>query len=264
MTFAFLERRACDLFYAAFPRARKHRAEMDFWRGLFTASGGSLWNGHFEPLLTTVYDLAPIDFCGKRILDVGRGPCGSLEWAAMAAERVGLDPLARRYMTLGTAKHAMRHIAAPSERIPFPNEYFDIVSCLNALEHVDSFDKTIAEIKRVTRNGGLFLVSVEIDHLPTVCEPLVISESDMAKLAPEFRTISSFKVGTPEDHDLHGAVLCREPTHQAGKPGIYVARMQRQQGYITFPYANPSPHALDISAYETMLSLLPEGRFAFD
>jgi hypothetical protein len=49
----------------------------------------------------------------------------------------------------------------------------------------------------------------------------------MAGLAPEFKTISAFKVGTPEDHDLHGAVLCREPDYETGKPGVYVAKMQR-------------------------------------
>lgn len=146
----------------------------------------------------------------------------------MAAERVGLDPLARKYRALGTHKHAMRYVAARSERIPFSNGYFDIVSCLNALDHVDNFARTIAEIKRVTRSGGLFLVSVEIDHLPTVYEPLSISERDMTRLAPEFKTISTFKVATPEDHDLHGAVLCREPPYLPGKPGVYVAKMQRQ------------------------------------
>jgi ubiquinone/menaquinone biosynthesis C-methylase UbiE len=223
-----LRRRARDWLCAIFPRVHKHRAELDFWQTLFALSNGRLWNGHFEPLMTTVYDLEPNDFRGKKVLDIGCGPCGSLEWANIAAERVGLDPLAKKYMRLGAAKHAMKYVAAPSERIPFSNGYFDIVCCLNALDHVDSFEGTIAEIKRVTRTGGLFLVSVEIDHLPTVCEPLCLSESDMAKLAPEFRTISSFKVGTPDDHDLHGAVLCREPAHQAGKPGVYVAKMQRR------------------------------------
>jgi SAM-dependent methyltransferase len=222
-----LKRRTLELIDTAFPTARKHRAELNFWQELFTASGGTLWNGHFEPLFTTVYDLEPAEFRGKRILDIGCGPCGSLEWATMAAERVGLDPLARKYKALGIDKHRMRYVAARSERIPFPDGYFDIVSCLNALDHVDNFDKTIAEIKRVTRRGGLFLVSVEINHPPTVYEPLAISESDMARLAPEFKTISAFKVGTPEDHDLHGAVLCREPDYETGKPGVYVAKMQR-------------------------------------
>jgi SAM-dependent methyltransferase len=223
----YLKRHALELIDAAFPTARKHRAELNFWNEIFAVSGGSLWNGHFEPLLTTVYDLAPAEFRGKRILDVGCGPCGSLEWATMAAERIGLDPLARKYKPLGIDKHAMRYIRARSERIPFSDGHFDIVSSLNALDYADNFDRTIAEIKRVTRKGGLFLVSVEIDHPPTVYEPLSISERDMAKLAPEFNIISAFKVGTPGDHDLHGAVLCREPAYQAGKPGVYVAKMQR-------------------------------------
>ena len=50
----------------------------------------------------------------------------------------------------------MKYIAAPSERIPFPDGYFDIVMCLNALDSVDDLNKTIAEIKRITRKGGLF------------------------------------------------------------------------------------------------------------
>jgi ubiquinone/menaquinone biosynthesis C-methylase UbiE len=103
------------------------------------------------------------------------------------------------------------------------------LSCLNALDHVDNFDRTIAEIKRVTKKGGLFLLSVEIDHLPTATEPLVITEGDMTKLTPEFRLLSSFKVATPENHDLHRTVLDRQPPHQAGKAGVYVAKMQRQQ-----------------------------------
>jgi ubiquinone/menaquinone biosynthesis C-methylase UbiE len=126
MALPFL-RQALDLFHATFPNVRKHRAELDFWRGLFKLESGTLWNGHFEPLLTGVYGLTRNDYCGKKILDVGCGPCGSLEWATMAAERVGIDPLARKYMKLGAAKHAMSYVAAPSERIPFSNGYFDIV-----------------------------------------------------------------------------------------------------------------------------------------
>jgi hypothetical protein len=84
----------------------------------------------------------------------------------------------------------------------------------------------------VTKPGGLFLVSVEIDHRPTATEPLVITEGDMTTLIPEFRILSSFKVATPENHDLHRAVLDRLPAHQPGKPGVYVAKMQRQWNSI--------------------------------
>lgn len=74
MALTFPKCRARDLIYAAFPKARKYRAELNFWQELFTAWGGSLWNRHFEPLFTSVYDLEPVDFCGKKILDIGCGP----------------------------------------------------------------------------------------------------------------------------------------------------------------------------------------------
>ena len=226
MIVSLLKRCARRLFIAAFPTAYKRQSEMAYWTGRFKAENGTLGNSHYEPLFTTVYDLTRYDYKDKRIIDIGCGPRGSLEWATMAAERVGLDPLVNKYLGLGASKHAMKYIAAPSERIPFPDGYFDIVTCLNALDHVDDLNKTIAEIKRITRKGGLFLVSVEIDHPATATEPVVISEQDMDKFSPEFETVSSFKVGTPDDHNLHRAVQ-QQHFYEFGKPGVYVAKMRR-------------------------------------
>jgi SAM-dependent methyltransferase len=227
MIVSLLKRCAWPLLIAAFPNAYKHRSEMAYWTERFKAENGTLSNSHYEPLFTTVFNLTRDDYKDKRVTDIGCGPRGSLEWATMAAERVGIDPLANKYLALGASKHAMKYVAAPSERIPFPDGYFDIVTCLNALDHIDDLNETIAEIKRITRKGGLFLVSVEIDHLATATEPVVISERDMDRFSPEFETVSSFKVGTPDDHNLHQAVQSRQPFYEFGKPGIYVAKMRR-------------------------------------
>ena len=215
------------LFLATFPKAFKQHSELAYWKGRVRAEQGALNNAHYEPLFTTVYGLTRDDYKDRKVIDIGCGPRGSLEWATMAAERVGLDPLASKYLGLGASNHAMKYVEASSEHIPFADGYFDIVTCLNALDHVDDFDATMAEIKRVTRRGGLFLVSVEIDHPATGTEPLSISEQDMQRFSPEFATVSSFKVGTPQDHDLHGAVRRRQPSYQVGKPGIYGAMMRR-------------------------------------
>ncbi len=67
---------------------------------------------------------------GKRVLDLGCGPRGSLEWAERAAERVGLDPLADEYQRLHSREHAMTYVAAPAEAIPFPDSHFDVVSTI--------------------------------------------------------------------------------------------------------------------------------------
>jgi ubiquinone/menaquinone biosynthesis C-methylase UbiE len=179
-------------------------------------------------LYTEVYNLQRKDYNAKRILDIGCGPCGSLEWADMATQRVGLDPLMPKYLKLGALGHKMEYITAGSENIPFPDGYFDIVTCLNALDHVDDLDATIREIKRITKQGGFFLLSVEIDHPPTATEPITVNDSALRKFGPEFEMVSEFRVGTPRDHNLHHAVRTRSPGYVTGQPGIYVARYLRR------------------------------------
>jgi ubiquinone/menaquinone biosynthesis C-methylase UbiE len=210
-----------------FPTAYKRRQELAYWTGRYSAENQTLRNGHFETLYTTVYGLTRGDYEGKAVLDIGCGPGGSLEWADMTKRRVGLDPLAPEYLKLGADRHRMEYCAAPSERIPYENGAFDIVTCLNALDHVDDFDKTVCEIKRVTRTGGLFLLSTEIDHPPTDLEPVTISIEKLRSFRPEFDVLSERVVGTPPDHDLHGAVVSGVPAYEAGMPGIYVAKMRR-------------------------------------
>ena len=94
-------------------RARmKQTAEMDFWRGVFRRDGGRPGNGHFAGLFQQTFDLTGDFYRGKRLLDVGCGPAGSLEWATMAAERVGVDPLVGRYRRLGIDERRMRYVEA--------------------------------------------------------------------------------------------------------------------------------------------------------
>jgi SAM-dependent methyltransferase len=211
-----------------FPSALKRRSELDYWRGQYSGENSRLSNSHYEPLYTEVYGLQRKDYNAKRVLDIGCGPRGSLEWADMTAQRVGLDPLVPAYLKLGANKHKMKYAASRSENIPFPDAHFDIVACLNALDHVDDLDTTIREIKRVTKRGGFFLLSVEIDHPPTPTEPITINDATLGKLTPEFQVVSEFRVGTPSDHDLHRAVLTRSCTYVAGQPGIHVARYVRR------------------------------------
>ena len=125
----------------------------------------------------------------------------------------------------------MEYVAAGSENIPFPDGHFDIVTCINALDHVDNLDATIREIKRVTRQGGFFLLLVEIDHPPTSTEPITITDIGLRKLGPEFEVVSQFRVGTPSDHNIHGehgAVRTRSPVYVTGQPGIHVGRYLRR------------------------------------
>jgi SAM-dependent methyltransferase len=152
----------------------KEFIELRYWTER-QATEGVLENSYYAEFYTRSFDLDPLFYAGKRILDIGCGPRGSLEWADMAAERVGLDPLAEKYLELGADAHQMTYVASGSESIPFPDDHFDVVCSFNSLDHVADLDQTVREITRVICPGGLFLLLTDVNHDPTLCEPISLS-----------------------------------------------------------------------------------------
>jgi SAM-dependent methyltransferase len=217
------------------PAARasfKRYHELRYWRGVtrpIRHDSAKLEHerSHYETFFTTFFGLTKADYVGKRLLDIGCGPCGSLEWADGASERVGLDPLAEDYKKLVGDSHRMTYAAAPSEAIPFPDGHFDSVSTFNSLDHVDDVDATIAEIRRVTAPGGRVLLIVEIGHIPTPTEPHHLDESIALKFGPDFAIDSLRTFGVRADHNVYASMLDGVP-YVAGKPGILAARLERK------------------------------------
>lgn len=166
----------------------KESHELKYWRER-KAAEGTLSNAHYKYFYTEHFALSDAFYEGKKVLDIGCGPRGSLEWATMTAKRVGVDPLADRYRELGTDKHAMEYVAVPSEAIPFPDAQFDVVCTFNSLDHVADVDLTIQEIKRLTRPGGLCLLMVEVNHPATAWEPHTLSPTIVDHFAPEFQCL---------------------------------------------------------------------------
>jgi ubiquinone/menaquinone biosynthesis C-methylase UbiE len=132
---------------------------------------GALHNAHYQYFYTTYFDLSDSFYTSKSILDIGCGPRGSLEWATMAAERIGVDPLADKYLKLGAGHHEMTYKKAYLEDLPFPGNHFDVVCSFNSLDHVENLRKSTREITRVVKPGGLFLLIVDIHNYPTPTEP---------------------------------------------------------------------------------------------
>jgi SAM-dependent methyltransferase len=50
-------------------------------------------------------------------------------------------------------------VVADAHSLPYANEYFDVVCCLEMLEHDSNFFQTIAEIQRVLKRDGYLLLS---------------------------------------------------------------------------------------------------------
>ena len=207
----------------------KEAAEYYYWRGRRRIEG-ELSGPHYRPMFTELFGLDMRDYEGKQILDVGCGPRGSLEWADMAAERVGLDPLADSYRRLGTDRHAMSYVKAEAEDMPFDNGHFHVVSAFNALDHVEHLARAEAEIGRVCAPGGLFLLLVEIDHGPTWTEPQTMSSDVLERLAPAFEAerVRRFEIGPGGINGSALAGVAYDEADPRPRPSVLVVRFRRR------------------------------------
>src|SRR3954452_11294471 len=116
----------------------------------------------FGYMRSVVIDALGLDTRGLRILDVGCG--GGLlaeEFAELGCAVTGVDPSSE---SLEVARsHArergfdIEYRQASGEELPFGDREFPAVYCCDVLEHVDDVARTIAEIARVLRPGGVFL-----------------------------------------------------------------------------------------------------------
>ncbi len=171
----------------------KNKSELLYWK-IVRLFDNSLSNQHYQKYFTHYFGLTEQDYKSKKILDIGCGPRGSLEWCNNSDIAIGLDPLADKYKELNSNFSVMKLVKANAEFIPFKDFAFDIVTSFNSLDHVDEVDKTIFEIKRVTKKGGLFLLITDCCHKATLTEPQNFGWEIVEKFYPEFQTIEGKKL----------------------------------------------------------------------
>jgi SAM-dependent methyltransferase len=207
-------RRITELpFDLLFPERVKDVRELAYWKDV-AAKEGKLNNGHYSYFYTSFFGLAP-DFYS----------------ADMASERIGLDPLVDEYLKLGADKHKMNYVAAPSEKIPFADQYFDVVCSFNSLDHVADYKATASEIKRIVKPGGLFLMIVEANHPSVPHEPICLSWSAMEDDFSDVFDVESIRRYEIGNHDIYGQ-LRREDrfdeTNTKNRPGILTAKLVKR------------------------------------
>lgn len=116
-------------------------------------------------------------FNSMRLLDIGSGPHPS----ALVFENCEvycLDPLLPEYINLGFPLHyydRVKFIHARSEDVPVPEHFFDAVISVNALDHVDDFNKTAMEIQRILKPEGKIRFHLHY-HKATTTEPIELND----------------------------------------------------------------------------------------
>ncbi len=103
------------------------------------------------------------------ILDVatgtGRLPLAMIRHTHFRGHVIGAD-LSRRMLDQASRKFTSEHpvslIVAPAEYLPFADDTFDVVTCLEALEFMVNPRSVLAELVRVLKPNGLLLITNRI------------------------------------------------------------------------------------------------------
>ena len=130
----------------------------------------------------------PTYFSGKRVLEVGSGPLGLSRFFA-GAEVDLLDPLHSWYDKCGYIR-SPRTIECTIE--DFLDRFtqskaaqYDAIISVNAIDHVDSFQKAIEVCEEVCDMDGEIRMDIHY-HAPTVTEPHVLNDEIVAAAFKKF------------------------------------------------------------------------------
>lgn len=96
---------------------------------------------------------------GIRILDAGCGSGGELDELARWGSVSGLDSEPAGVAAARARGHEDVRLGVV-EQLPWPDGTFDLVTCLDVIEHTPDDARTLTELRRVTRPGGRLLVTV--------------------------------------------------------------------------------------------------------
>jgi SAM-dependent methyltransferase len=98
-----------------------------------------------------------------KVLDVATGAGHTGLYLASMGYDVTLADLTQRMLDKAASIAAQRHLTVktalhPAEQLPYPAEYFDLVTCRVAAHHFSSPERFISETARVLKQGGFFLL----------------------------------------------------------------------------------------------------------
>lgn len=96
---------------------------------------------------------------GSRLLDAGCGSGRELDELALRGRVSGVDVSEVAVACARARGHLDVHRAA-IEQMPFAGGTFDLVTCLDVIEHTPDDRVTLAELRRVARPGGTLVVTV--------------------------------------------------------------------------------------------------------
>ena len=102
-----------------------------------------------------------------KVLDAGCGDGSLLEPLCKSQECYGVDVSEAQLKKAQTKGIKTFRLDLESERLPFADDFFDLVICSETIEHLLDADNLLQEIHRTVRLGGTFILT-----FPNVNQPI--------------------------------------------------------------------------------------------
>jgi 2-polyprenyl-6-hydroxyphenyl methylase/3-demethylubiquinone-9 3-methyltransferase len=166
-----------------------------------------------------------IEWNGKEVLDLG---CAGGFMAEALAERgatvTGIDPAEKAIEAARAhAKESGLSIAydvGVGENLPYADQSFDAVVCVDVLEHVSDLNQVLSEVMRVLKPGGQFLYDTINRNLFSRLAAITIAE-DVLRILPKGTHDPEMFIRPKELHSaLRQAGLTPGPETGLGPRGI--------------------------------------------
>lgn len=140
----------------------------------------------------------------SRVLDLGCGRGGLVEQLEPRPRVFGVDP--DQASLTSHRLPGLPRAAAYSHALPFESGVFDLVYATWLLEHLDTPDRTLAEVARVLRSGGAFIFIT-----PNARHPLSAVNRTLGRLGRWQQTLVSRAYGRAGDDTFPTRYLANTP-----------------------------------------------------
>jgi len=140
------------------------REENNFWKRAGVLNGElRRVIARYGPIIAEIsQNLDP----NSNILDVGCGPTCAGQIFSVGVKTY-LDPLMESYLRNYPEKLPVgKKICGTAESVPEQDERFDVVICVNALDHMINPSKSLFEMCRVLKKDGIFVLGIFLHPLP--------------------------------------------------------------------------------------------------
>lgn len=167
----------------------------------------------FYPVYKDFLNKNNINTSEMNVIDIGSGAYGICS-VINGRYKAILDPLMNYFETKVPLEfyneRNIHTINGVGEHLPFPNESYDLICCINTLDHAIEPEKIIQEANRCLKNGGYLLLSANHYDYPIVfyreiletlgmgdlCHPNTYHLDDIQEMLENHRfKIINYKIG---------------------------------------------------------------------